>query len=84
MKNRFTRVLKGHIALATTRFPEGTTGAALDAHARKSLWDVGCDYDHGTGHGVGSYLSVHEGPRVGISKRPAAVAIAEARHDLLQ
>ena len=69
MKDRFTRVLKGHIALATMRFPEGTTGAALDAHARKFLWDVGCDYDHGTGHGVGSYLSVHEGPQ-NISKRP--------------
>ena len=69
MKDRFTRVLKGHIALATVKFPEGTTGAALDAFARKFLWDVGCDYDHGTGHGVGSYLSVHEGPQ-NISKRP--------------
>ena len=68
MKDRFTRVLKGHIALATVRFPEGTTGAALDAFARRALWDVGCDYDHGTGHGVGSYLSVHEGPQ-NISKR---------------
>jgi Xaa-Pro aminopeptidase len=69
MKNRFTRVLKGHIALATVRFPEGTTGAALDAFARKPLWDAGLDYDHGTGHGVGSYLSVHEGPQ-NISKKP--------------
>jgi Xaa-Pro aminopeptidase len=69
MKDRFTRVLKGHIALATVRFSEGTTGAALDAFARKFLWDIGCDYDHGTGHGVGSYLSVHEGPQ-NISKRP--------------
>jgi Xaa-Pro aminopeptidase len=69
MKDRFTRVLKGHIALATVRFPEGTTGAALDAFARKPLWDAGLDYDHGTGHGVGSYLSVHEGPQ-NISKRP--------------
>jgi Xaa-Pro aminopeptidase len=69
MKDRFTRVLKGHIALATVRFPEGTTGAALDAFARRPLWDVGCDYDHGTGHGVGSYLSVHEGPQ-NISKKP--------------
>jgi Xaa-Pro aminopeptidase len=74
MKDRFTRVLKGHIALATMRFPEGTTGAALDAHARKFLWDVGCDYDHGTGHGVGSYLSVHEGPQ-NISKRPIQQAL---------
>ena len=69
MKDRFTRVLKGHIALATVRFPEGTTGAALDAFARKPLWDAGLDYDHGTGHGVGSYLSVHEGPQ-NISKKP--------------
>ena len=69
MKDRFTRVLKGHIALATVKFPEGTTGAALDAFARKPLWDAGLDYDHGTGHGVGSYLSVHEGPQ-NISKRP--------------
>jgi Xaa-Pro aminopeptidase len=69
MKDRFTRVLKGHIALATARFPEGTTGAALDSFARRPLWEAGLDYDHGTGHGVGSYLSVHEGPQ-SISKRP--------------
>jgi Xaa-Pro aminopeptidase len=69
MKDRFTRVLKGHISLATVKFPEGTTGAALDAFARRALWDVGLDYDHGTGHGVGSFLSVHEGPQ-NISKRP--------------
>ncbi|MBV9569938.1 MAG: aminopeptidase P family protein [Alphaproteobacteria bacterium] len=69
MRDRFTRVLKGHIALATLRFPDGTTGAALDAFARKPLWDAGLDYDHGTGHGVGSYLSVHEGPQ-NISKKP--------------
>jgi len=68
MRDRFTRVLKGHIALATMRFPDGTTGAALDAFARKFLWDAGLDYDHGTGHGVGSYLSVHEGPQ-NISKK---------------
>ena len=68
MKDRFTRVLKGHISLATVRFPEGTTGAALDAFARRPLWEAGLDYDHGTGHGVGSYLSVHEGPQ-NISKR---------------
>jgi Xaa-Pro aminopeptidase len=69
MRDRFTRVLKGHIALATVRFPEGTTGAALDVLARRPLWEAGLDYDHGTGHGVGSYLSVHEGPQ-NISKRP--------------
>ncbi len=71
MKDRFTRVLKGHIALATAQFPEGTTGQALDAFARRPLWEAGLDYDHGTGHGVGSYLSVHEGPQ-SISKRPIA------------
>jgi Xaa-Pro aminopeptidase len=68
MRDRFTRVLKGHISLATLRFPEGTTGMAIDAFARRALWDAGLDYDHGTGHGVGSYLSVHEGPQ-NISKR---------------
>jgi len=63
MRENFTRVLKGHIALATARFPKGTTGSQLDGFARRALWDVGLDYDHGTGHGVGSYLSVHEGPQ---------------------
>jgi Xaa-Pro aminopeptidase len=74
MKDRFTRVLKGHIALATTRFPRGTTGSSLDAIARRPLWEVGLDYDHGTGHGVGSYLSVHEGPQR-ISKMPNRVPL---------
>ncbi len=63
MRERFTRVLKGHIALARVRFPKGTTGHQLDALARMSLWEAGLDYDHGTGHGVGSYLGVHEGPQ---------------------
>jgi Xaa-Pro aminopeptidase len=71
MKDRFTRVLKGHIALATVRFPEGTVGMQLDSFARRPLWEAGLDYDHGTGHGVGSYLSVHEGPQ-NISKRPVS------------
>ncbi len=63
---RFTRVLKGHIALARTRFPEGTGGTQLDIMARHDLWQAGLDYEHGTGHGVGSFLGVHEGPqRVG-------------------
>ena len=62
MRDRFTRVLKGHIAIARAVFPEGTTGAQLDSFARASLWSAGLDFDHGTGHGVGSYLSVHEGP----------------------
>jgi Xaa-Pro aminopeptidase len=63
MKDRFTRVLKGHIALSRVRFPKGTTGHQLDALARVALWEAGLDYDHGTGHGVGAYLGVHEGPQ---------------------
>ena len=74
MRDRFTRVLKGHIALATARFPVGTSGSQLDALARYALWQVGLDYDHGTGHGVGAYLSVHEGPHR-ISKMPNTVAL---------
>lgn len=67
-KADFTRVLKGHIALAQAIFPKGTAGIELDALARMPLWKAGKDYDHGTGHGVGCYLSVHEGPQ-GISRR---------------
>ncbi|MEP7210189.1 MAG: aminopeptidase P family protein [Alphaproteobacteria bacterium] len=74
MKERFTRVLKGHIALARARFPKGTTGSALDALARLALWEGGLDYDHGTGHGVGSYLGVHEGPHR-IAKAPNTVPL---------
>lgn len=74
MRERFTLVLKGHLALAAIRFPAGTTGSALDALARAPLWNVGLDYDHGTGHGVGSYLGVHEGPQR-ISKLPNFVAL---------
>ena len=62
MRDRFTRVLKGHIGIARAVFPDGTTGAQLDSFARQHLWSAGLDFDHGTGHGVGSYLSVHEGP----------------------
>jgi Xaa-Pro aminopeptidase len=62
MRERFTRVLRGHIALARTIFPDGTSGAQLDTLSRQYLWAAGLDFDHGTGHGVGSYLSVHEGP----------------------
>ena len=62
MRRNFTLVLKGHIAIARAVFPEGTSGAQLDAFARQFLWQAGLDFDHGTGHGVGSYLSVHEGP----------------------
>jgi Xaa-Pro aminopeptidase len=74
MCDRFTRVLKGHIALARIRFPTGTTGSALDVLARAALWMAGLDYDHGTGHGVGSYLGVHEGPQR-IAKAPNSVAL---------
>ena len=63
MRQRYTLVLKGHLALGRVRFPAGTTGAQLDALARGPLWSAGLDYDHGTGHGVGSYLGVHEGPQ---------------------
>lgn len=63
MRRRFTGVLKGHIAIATARFPKGTRGIDLDPFARRALWQMGADYDHGTGHGIGSYLSVHEGPQ---------------------
>ena len=62
MRERFTRVLRGHIAIARAVFPDGTSGAQLDSFARAHLWEAGLDFDHGTGHGVGSYLSVHEGP----------------------
>jgi len=62
MRDRFTRVLKGHIGIARALFPDGSTGAQLDSFARQYLWAAGLDFDHGTGHGVGSYLSVHEGP----------------------
>jgi Xaa-Pro aminopeptidase len=62
MRDRFTRVLRGHIGIATAVFPEGTSGAQLDPFARLALWQAGLDFDPGTGHGVGSYLSVHEGP----------------------
>lgn len=74
MRDRFTRVLKGHIAIAMARFPAGTTGAQLDTLARQYLWQSGLDFDHGTGHGVGSYLGVHEGPHR-ISKAGTAQAL---------
>jgi Xaa-Pro aminopeptidase len=63
MKERYTLVLKGHIALSRAVFPKGTSGAQIDALARQPLWEAGLDFDHGTGHGVGAYLSVHEGPQ---------------------
>ncbi len=74
VRDHFTRVLAGHIALAQMVFPEGVAGAHLDAFARAALWQAGLDYDHGTGHGVGSYLSVHEGP-ASISRVAKPVAL---------
>ena len=73
-RDRFTLVLKGHIALASIKFPVGTTGSQLDVLARAPLWSIGADFDHGTGHGVGSYLGVHEGPQR-ISKSPSDIAL---------
>ena len=63
MIDRFTRVLQGHIAIATAIFPKGTRGSQLDSFARRPLWEAGCDFAHGTGHGVGAFLAVHEGPQ---------------------
>jgi len=74
MRERFTLVLKGHLALARVRFPAGTTGSNLDVLARMALWSKGLDYDHGTGHGVGVFLGVHEGPQR-ISKAPNTIAL---------
>ena len=71
MRRHYTLVLKGHLAISTARFPKGTRGIELDSFARRPLWEHGLDFDHGTGHGVGSYLSVHEGPQ-SISKRGMA------------
>ena len=63
-------ISKGHIALARAIFPEGTMGTRLDTLARMPLWTAGLDYNHGTGHGVGAYLNVHEGPQsIGFRKR---------------
>lgn len=73
-REHYTRVLRGHLALARAVFPKGTTGAQLDALARTPLWEVGLDYGHGTGHGVGCYLNVHEGPQ-GISSRATKAAL---------
>lgn len=74
MVTQFTRVLKGYMALARVRFPKGTTGTQLDILARYPLWQAGFDYDHGTGHGVGSFLGVHEGPQR-IGKAPNSIAL---------
>ncbi|WP_120005835.1 aminopeptidase P family protein [Teichococcus vastitatis] len=71
---RYTRVLRGHVALATLRFPQGVAGPHIDAVARAPLWQAGLDYDHGTGHGIGSFLSVHEGP-VSISRAARTIPV---------
>jgi Xaa-Pro aminopeptidase len=63
MQRHFTLVLKGHIAISAARFPAGTRGVDIDGFARRALWSAGLDYGHGTGHGIGSFLSVHEGPQ---------------------
>ncbi len=76
VKEHYTLVLKGHVALAATVFPVGVAGPHLDAFARRALWQAGLDYDHGTGHGVGSYLSVHEGP-VSLSRAGPMSSLAE-------
>ncbi len=83
-RDRFTRVLRGHIDLALTPFPAGTTGNQLDTIARRPLWEAGLNYGHGTGHGVGAYLSVHEGPQaisyyrgVGVALEPGMVVSNE-------
>ncbi len=74
--DRFTRVLKGMIAISTARFPKGTTGSQIDILARQFLWQAGVTYSHGTGHGVGAFLGVHEGP-VSISPRPQTIPLQE-------
>ena len=74
-KDRFTRVLKGVIALTTTSFPQGTVGKQLDTIARLALWEDGLNYGHGTGHGIGHYLNVHEGPQAISPTRCTGVAL---------
>ena len=75
LRDRVTRVLQGHVAIATLVFPQGVAGPHIDAFARRALWQAGLDYDHGTGHGVGSCLSVHEGP-AGLSRNARPVPLA--------
>ncbi|MBJ6122443.1 aminopeptidase P family protein [Sphingomonas mollis] len=84
MRDRFTRVLKGHIAIATAIFPDGTMGGQIDAFARRPLWEAGLDYGHGTGHGIGAYLSVHEGPqRIANPAYPGGQALEPLRAGML-
>ncbi|KAK3692695.1 peptidase M24, structural domain-containing protein [Podospora appendiculata] len=81
-KQAYTLVLKGNIALDQAIFPKGTTGFALDSLARQFLWKAGLDYRHGTGHGVGSYLNVHEGP-IGIGTRKQYIDVALSAGNVL-
>ena len=84
MRDRFTRVLKGHIAIATAVFPDGTVGGQIDAFARRPLWEAGLDYGHGTGHGIGAYLSVHEGPqRIAQPNYPGGAALEPLRAGMM-
>ena len=84
MRDRFTRVLKGHIAIATAVFPDGTMGGQIDAFARRPLWEAGLDFAHGTGHGIGSYLAVHEGPqRIAKPDYPGGAALEPLRAGMM-
>ena len=84
MRDRFTRVLKGHIAIDTAIFPDGTLGGHIDGFARRPLWEAGLDYAHGTGHGIGAYLSVHEGPqRIGAPNYPGGGPMESLRAGMM-
>lgn len=84
MRDRFTRVLKGHIAIATAIFPDGTCGAQIDGFARRPLWEAGLDFGHGTGHGIGSYLAVHEGPqRIAAPNYPGGASLEPLRAGMM-
>ncbi|MDE0878512.1 MAG: aminopeptidase P family protein [Sphingomonas bacterium] len=84
MRDRFTRVLKGHIAIATAIFPDGTVGGHIDSFARRPLWEAGLDFSHGTGHGIGCYLAVHEGPqRIAAPNYPGGAAMEPIRAGML-
>ena len=84
MRDRFTRVLKGHIAIATAVFPDGTSGAQIDGFARRPLWEAGLDFAHGVGHGIGSFLSVHEGPqRIAAPNYPGGASLEPLRAGMM-
>ncbi|SFO03248.1 aminopeptidase P family protein [Sphingomonas sp. OK281] len=84
MRDRFTRVLKGHIGIATAVFPDGTMGGQIDAFARRPLWEAGLDFAHGTGHGIGAYLAVHEGPqRIASPNYPGGAAMEPLRAGMM-